>query len=158
MNDFNPNLIYQRIQDACRDNKTTITALCKSLTGSQGNLVTWKKGNIRIEHLLKISHYTNVSLDYLTGITDIKEKTPKTGSINAENAFGTITMSVTEEEAELKQAYRTHLELHAAIRRMLEIEESDKKEKAVNPPIRVAARSGKDYSIDGEEDTEIKVL
>ncbi len=110
MSDFNPNLIYQRIQDACRDNNTTITALCKSLTGSQGNLATWKKGNIRIEHLLKISHFTNVSLDYLTGITDTKEKKPS------------LFESFSAEEVELIKAYRKHPEARVYARRILGLE------------------------------------
>jgi len=40
------------------------------VTGSSGNLPTWKKGNIRSDYLTKISEIFNVSTDYLLGRTD----------------------------------------------------------------------------------------
>ncbi len=59
--------MYQRIQDLCHKNGTTITALCKKITGSSGNLSTWRKGNIRPEWISAISDEFKVSVDYLFG-------------------------------------------------------------------------------------------
>lgn len=62
---------FTRLQDICKANGTTPTALCKIITGSSGNLATWKKGNIRADYLQKIADYFNVSVDYL--LTGAKE-------------------------------------------------------------------------------------
>lgn len=59
--------MYEIIQNLCKTNGITITALCEKITGSKGNLSTWKKNNIRNDYLLKISEYFNVSTDYLLG-------------------------------------------------------------------------------------------
>lgn len=57
--------MYERIQALCEQNGTTITKLCILITGSSGNLNTWKKGYMRTDYLKKISDYFNVSTDYL---------------------------------------------------------------------------------------------
>jgi len=59
--------MYEIIQGLCKANGITITALCEKITGSKGNLSTWKKNNIRNDYLIKISEYFNVSTDYLLG-------------------------------------------------------------------------------------------
>lgn len=61
--------MFERIQELCRKNGTNITSLCKEITGSSGNLPTWKNGNIRNDYLIKIADYFNVSTDYLLGVT-----------------------------------------------------------------------------------------
>lgn len=63
---------FTRLQDICKANGTTPTALCKIITGSSGNLATWKKGNIRADYLQKIADYFGISVDYL--LTGQKEK------------------------------------------------------------------------------------
>jgi transcriptional regulator with XRE-family HTH domain len=63
-------MIYERIKSLCNANGTSPTALCERLTGSKGNLPTWKKGNIRSEYLVTIAKEFNVSTDYLLGKTD----------------------------------------------------------------------------------------
>lgn len=65
--------IYERLQALCRENGTTPTSLCVDVTGSQGNLATWKKGNIRTDYLLQIANRFDVSIDYLLGRTDVPE-------------------------------------------------------------------------------------
>lgn len=64
--------MYQRIKELCQENGTNITALCLKITGSKGNLSTWKNGNIRPEWLSAISDEFNVSVDYLVGKTPVK--------------------------------------------------------------------------------------
>jgi transcriptional regulator with XRE-family HTH domain len=65
--------MYEIIQTLCKSNGITVTALCEKITGSKGNLSTWKKNNIRNDYLVKISEYFNVSTDYLLG-NEQKEK------------------------------------------------------------------------------------
>lgn len=62
--------IYKRLCDICVEKKITPTALCVAITGSQGNLSTWKKGNIRTDYLISIANKLDCSTDYLLGITD----------------------------------------------------------------------------------------
>ena len=63
-------MIYERLRNLCEKYKTTPTALCVKITGSKGNLPTWKKGNIRSDYLLTIANEFNVSIDYLLCNTD----------------------------------------------------------------------------------------
>ena len=62
--------MYERIEYLCKENNTTITRLCLEVTGSKGNLPTWKKGNINPISLMKIADYFNCSVDYLLGRTE----------------------------------------------------------------------------------------
>lgn len=64
--------MYKRIQSLCQENGTTITALCVKITGSRGNLSTWKNGNIRPEWISAISDEFSVSTDYLLGKTTVR--------------------------------------------------------------------------------------
>lgn len=57
--------MYKRIQDLCKANNTTITALCTEVTGSPGNLATWKKGYMRSDFLLAVANKLGCSTDYL---------------------------------------------------------------------------------------------
>lgn len=66
------NDIFIKIKQLCADHHTTVTALCLELTGSKGNLATWKKGNIKAEYLFKIAQRFQVSVEYLMGL-DKKE-------------------------------------------------------------------------------------
>ena len=62
--------MYERIECLCKKNNTTVTRLCLEITGSKGNLPTWKKGNINPISLIKIADYFNCSVDYLLGRTE----------------------------------------------------------------------------------------
>lgn len=59
--------VYERLRELCKKNNLTPTSLCIDITGSQGNLATWKKGNIRSDYLLQIADRFGVSVDYLLG-------------------------------------------------------------------------------------------
>lgn len=72
--------MFERIRILCVENGLTVTDLCKQVTGSTGNLPTWKKGNVKAESLCKIADYFNVSVDYLLGRTD--DRTANASSIN----------------------------------------------------------------------------
>jgi len=72
--------MYDLIKAECDAQNISISSLCKEITGSVGNLPTWKKSNIKPAYLKKIaeklnlsmdyifSHYDNVSFDYKTAL------------------------------------------------------------------------------------------
>ena len=71
-------MLFERIQELCKRNATTPTALCLEITGSSGNLPTWKKGNIRNDYLISIAKHFNVSTDYLlTGKPPVYQPAPR---------------------------------------------------------------------------------
>lgn len=76
--------MYERIMHLCKENNTTITALCVELTGSKGNLATWKKGNIKAEILHTIAKRFNVSVDYLLGKSPIRHGEVEVISVDEE--------------------------------------------------------------------------
>jgi len=97
--------MFERIKTLCLENGLTVTELCKQVTGSSGNLPTWKKGNINPVSLVKIADYFHVSVDYLLGRTENTNNIIRTGDITGDNNIagnsGDITigakMSGTEE-------------------------------------------------------------
>jgi transcriptional regulator with XRE-family HTH domain len=60
--------IYDRIAGLCNAQNISVNALSTILNISNGNHATWKKGNIKVEHLLKICNYLQTSADYLLGL------------------------------------------------------------------------------------------
>ena len=58
-------MIIEKIEAICAQNGTNLTALCKEITGSSGNLPTWKKDRIRPDWLKAICLKFNISSDYL---------------------------------------------------------------------------------------------
>lgn len=99
-------MIVDRIQELCDKKGTNITALCKEITGSSGNLPTWKKGNIRTDYLSKIADYFDVSTDYLLGKTDI----PKVQNIVVTDKNGN-QMALDDETLEYIDSLRTRPEM-----------------------------------------------
>jgi len=59
--------MYDRLVELCKMKNTSVTALCKKITGSKGNLSTWKKGHMNSEDLAACADYLGVSADYLLG-------------------------------------------------------------------------------------------
>lgn len=57
--------MYERVKNLCNENEITITALCLEITGSSGNLTTWKKNNFKADSIAKICIKFGVSADYL---------------------------------------------------------------------------------------------
>lgn len=57
--------MYEIIEKLCNEHGITITNLCKQVTGSSGNLSTWKKGYMRSDYLKKVADILNVSADQL---------------------------------------------------------------------------------------------
>lgn len=59
--------MYSRLENLCNKKKISITALCVKVTGSSGNLSTWKKGYMRSDYLSKCADILDCSVDYLLG-------------------------------------------------------------------------------------------
>lgn len=69
--------MYDRLKQLCSEKNTTITKLCEIVTGSGGNLATWKKGYMRSDYLMKAAEHLDVTSDYLLGLdTEPNRKTP----------------------------------------------------------------------------------
>ena len=109
----------------------------------------WKAGKSKsyIKYLYQIARFLDTTPEYLKGESetvhqiDKKEKAPETGKIIVKNAFGTITMAVTKEEAEIIQAYRSYPEVGKKIvRRTLGLE-------GISPDAATAAYGGKNTQV-----------
>lgn len=68
-------MFYQRLHEICKEKGTSVTKMTKELGLSSGNLTNWKNGRLpKTEIAMKIADYLGVSLHYLMGETDQKEK------------------------------------------------------------------------------------
>lgn len=62
--------MYEKIQEMCSKKGITITALCKEVTGSTGNISTWKKDYMRSDYLSAVADKLDCTTDYLLDRTD----------------------------------------------------------------------------------------
>lgn len=73
------NIIYKNIESQCQINKITIGKLCGEI-GIRRSLLSdlkcGRKSSLSADTLTKIASYFNVSVDYLIGVSDEKEKSP----------------------------------------------------------------------------------
>lgn len=61
-------MFYERIQQLCRIQNTTVTSMLNELGLSTGSTGNWKKGQLpKGDVLAKIADYLNTSVDYLIG-------------------------------------------------------------------------------------------
>lgn len=72
--------MYNRLQELCRKKNTNVTELCVVVTGSSGNLGTWKKGHMRSDYLAKCADILGCSTDYILGRTDADTIINNTGN------------------------------------------------------------------------------
>ena len=59
--------MFERLKELCKNKGISVTNLCIEVTGSPGNLATWKKDYMRSDYLAKCCDVLNVSADYLLG-------------------------------------------------------------------------------------------
>jgi plasmid maintenance system antidote protein VapI len=90
--------IIDVLKELCREEGISITTFCRDITGSSGNLETWKKGHLRSDSIVKIARYFDISADYILGLS------PRRRLTEAENHSREITL--THEEIELIKMYR----------------------------------------------------
>lgn len=67
---------FGRFEEACKARGTTPTAVMIALGMSRSNVTKWRRGETRpkLDALEKIAEYLGVTVDYLTGKGDQKEK------------------------------------------------------------------------------------
>jgi transcriptional regulator with XRE-family HTH domain len=67
---------YQRIKDLREDNEKSQTEIASILEMKQQQYARYESGSqeIPLHHIITLAKYYNVSLDYLTGLTDIPQK------------------------------------------------------------------------------------
>ena len=71
-NDDIPNVgnstFYQNLENLCKENGTTVTAVVKELKLSTSKVTAWKNGSVPNGNILVLlANYFNVSVDYLLG-------------------------------------------------------------------------------------------
>ena len=68
--------LYQRIKDLREDNEKSQTEIANVLNMKQQQYARYENGiqEIPLHHIIALAKYYNVSLDYLTGLTDIPRK------------------------------------------------------------------------------------
>lgn len=104
--------MYELLESMCKEKGTTITRLCVEITGSKGNLSTWKKGNINPASLVKIADYFGVTTDFLLGRNRQLNNTinnNETAEINGDpiNITNYPTQSLDEMSSELLKRFNT---------------------------------------------------
>jgi len=64
-----------RLFEIMSEKKVTQQALSENISVSQGNISDWKNGRSfpKVDALIKIADYFDVSVDYLLGRTDVRE-------------------------------------------------------------------------------------
>lgn len=98
--------IYERLKVVCKENNTNPTSLCIEITGSQGNLATWKKGNIRTDYLIKIAQKFNVTIDYLL-LSPVESQEIQHARSVLKDWIKTTNTTVTEMEEKTNTNYAT---------------------------------------------------
>jgi len=64
--------LVARIQNLCDENGITVKQLGENVKLGNGVIGKWGTSSPKLENLLKVAEYFNVSLDYLVGTTDIR--------------------------------------------------------------------------------------
>lgn len=90
--------MYNKLKVLCEERGTNVTKLCEIVTGSSGNLATWKKGYMRSDYLAKAAEYLGVSTDYLLGIDTKHSEDASAAELSAE---------LTSIERRLLKAFKT---------------------------------------------------
>lgn len=65
--------IFDTIKSLCEDRGISVNELEKILDFGQGSIGKWKTSTPKMDKILKIANYFNVSVDYLTGRTNVRD-------------------------------------------------------------------------------------
>ena len=81
-------MFYERLQELCRKQHTTVSSMLRELGLSTGSTGNWKKGQLpKGDVLMKIADHLGTSVDYIL--------------------FGEFRTDLTEEERHLLELYRS---------------------------------------------------
>ena len=97
-------MFWERLTEICLEKGISPNGLCKAIGLSNATATKWKNGSIpNNSTLLKISNKLGVSIDYLLGKTDIKEKAPATPEGEGGDIAGDLThyMEILESQESL---------------------------------------------------------
>ena len=100
-------MIFERIEELCKQNSTTVTALCKEITGSSGNLTTWKKDIIKTPWLISICKKFKVSADFILDLEGAPASQP---NANEQNLLCLFRQLSTKDRAEIEELIEFKLE------------------------------------------------
>ena len=106
------NPISKRIKDLRTDKEKTQQEVADYLNIERKTYLRYEKGEheIRINIIVKLAEYYNVSIDYILGLTD-KEKPFKSND------------TLTKEEQKVLRAYKKDQDIKEAIDRIIKIQE-----------------------------------
>lgn len=65
-------IIVNRIKSLCKEFRIPIAQLESELGFSANSINKWKTSSPSIDKLIKVSRYFNVSIDYLTGVSELR--------------------------------------------------------------------------------------
>ncbi len=127
--------LYNKLKALCEEKGTTVTKLCEIVTGSSGNLATWKKGYMRSDYLAKAAEYLGISTDYLL---DIDTKRSENDTISELSTDKKRFLELTNIERRLLDAFKviSHDDQLIELGRIERMAEEN-----ATPPMAFAARS-----------------
>ena len=100
-------MIFERIEELCKQNNTTVTTLCKEITGSSGNLATWKKDIIKTPWLISICKKFKVSADFILDLEGAPAPQP---NANEQSLLCLFRQLSTKDKAEIEELIEFKLE------------------------------------------------
>lgn len=66
-------IVFSRIKELCAEKGITITKLESLMKMSQSTIGKWRTATPTVDKLIKVAQYFHVSLDYITGLSNIRE-------------------------------------------------------------------------------------
>jgi transcriptional regulator with XRE-family HTH domain len=111
-------MFWTQFQHLCRREGKSPNGVAKEIGLSSGTVTFWKNGKIpKSDTLKKLADYFGVTVDELLGSAP---------------AVTLTTPELTPDELSLLSAYRSHPELQAAVRKLLDIPEPSAQEDAAS--------------------------
>lgn len=75
-------VIFERIKMLCKREGISVSALEKKLGLSVSTITKWQVSSPKIDSIIPVAQYFNVSIDFLCGLTDAAEKYLETQNIS----------------------------------------------------------------------------
>lgn len=108
---------FKRLRDLREDNDLKQDDIAYILDTTYQQISKYENGKqmMAITKYMKLARYYNVSLDYLTGMIDVKRPLDEKNTI--------VTRTLSEKERKLLQAYKNHPEHRESIDKLLDLKE-----------------------------------